>query len=179
MPILDEWLNETFLELPVTWGDDRALTNMVIREGYRTIYTADVQAYTICPEKLRQFLKQQVRWKKGWFVNSLFASKFIFKKEPFVAVTYFFPLIFVTLLTPFMATKALVINPIFRDISPLFYLCGVFLVSFMIIIFYRWFSRDNKYWPYIFIWSLINVFLLSFILFYALATLNNRKWGTR
>lgn len=179
MPILDEWLNETFLGLPVTWGDDRALTNMVIREGYRTIYTADVQAYTICPEKLRQFLKQQVRWKKGWFVNSFFASKFILKKEPFVAVTYFFPLIFVTLLTPFMATKALIINPIFHNISPWFYLCGVFLVSFMIIIFYRWFSRDNKYWPYIFIWSLINVSLLSFILFYALATLNNRKWGTR
>ncbi len=179
MPILDEWLNETFLKLPVTWGDDRALTNMVIREGYRTIYTADVQAYTICPEKIRQFLKQQVRWKKGWFVNSLFASKFILKKEPFIAITYFFPLIFVTLLTPFMATKALVINPIFHGISPWFYLCGVFLVSFMIIIFYRWFSKDNRYWPYIFIWSLINVFLLSFILFYALATLNNRKWGTR
>src|SRR6185436_8738023 len=144
-----------------------------------TMYTDLARAYTICPNNLRTLLKQQVRWKKGWFVNSIFASKFIYKKEPFVAFTYFFPLIFVTLATPFMATKALVINPIIAGTSPTYYIVGVFLVSTLIVVYYRFVSRTNKYWPYVFAWSAINMVLLSFILFYAIFRIQNRKWGTR
>jgi len=179
LPILDLWLNEKFLGLPVTWGDDRSLTNWVIKSGYKTIYTDEVQAYTICPETFKTFLKQQIRWKKGWFVNSMFASKFVLKRQPFVALSYFFPLIFITLITPFMATRALIYNPLFLGVLPYYYLTGVFLVAFLMTVYYRYVARKNKYWPYMFTWSAINLVCLSFILFYALATIQNRKWGTR
>lgn len=179
LPILDQWLNEKFLGLPVTWGDDRALTNWVLRKNYKTIYTNEAKAYTICPDTFKKFIKQQIRWKKGWFVNSVFASKFILKIEPFVAITYFFPLIIITLITPFMAFRALIYNPIFRGISPWYYITGVFLIASLMTVYYRYVSKENKYWPYLFVWSGINMVFLSFILFYALATIQNRKWGTR
>jgi hyaluronan synthase len=179
VPILDQWLKEKFLGLPVTWGDDRSLTNWVLRRNYKTIYTDEAQAYTICPTGAKQFLKQQARWKKGWFVNSIFASKFIVLKQPFVAFTYFFPLIFITLITPFMAVRAFVYNPLVRGVSPIFYIFGVLLVSGLLVVYYRYTNRENKYWPYIFIWSIINMLFLSFILFFALGTIQNRKWGTR
>jgi hyaluronan synthase len=178
-PIMDIWLHEKFLGLPVTWGDDRALTNWVLRRGFKTMYTDKATAFTICPDTLKKLLKQQVRWKKGWFVNSIFASKFIVKTDPFVAFTYFFPLIFVTLSTPFMAVKALLYNPIVRGVSPGYYILGVFLVAALVVTFYRSVSRENKYWPYVFAWSAINMVVLSFILFYALFSIQNRKWGTR
>jgi len=179
LPIMDEWLEETFLGLPVTWGDDRALTNWVLRRGYRTIYTDRAQAYTICPDNLKQLMTQQVRWKKGWFVNSIFASKFIWRVEPFIAFTYFFPLILITLITPFMATKALVYNPIVHGTGPWFYIIGVILMASIITVYYRYVERKNKYWPYLFAWSALNMVILSFILFYAMFTIQNRKWGTR
>lgn len=179
MPIMDEWLNEKFLGLPVTWGDDRALTNWVIKLGHKTMYTDKAQAYTICPDNLKQLLKQQVRWKKGWFVNSVFASKFIWKEHPFVAFTYFFPLILLTLATPIMATKALIYNPLVRGISPVYYVAGVMLVALLVTVYYRFIARQNKYWPYVIAWSALNMVVLSFILFYALFSIQNRKWGTR
>jgi len=179
MPIMDEWLNETFIGLPVTWGDDRALTNWVIKLGYKTIYTDSAQAYTICPDNLKQLLKQQVRWKKGWLVNSFFASKFIWKKQFFVSITYFFPLILITILAPFMAIKALIYNPVMNDVSPIYYILGVFLVASVITVYYRYIARENKYWAYIFAWSALNTVVLSFVLFYAIASIQNRKWGTR
>ncbi len=179
LPIIDEWLQEKFLGLSVTWGDDRALTNRVVRLGYKTMYSDAAQAYTICPDNLKQLLKQQVRWKKGWMVNSLFASKFIWKERPFVAFTYFFPLIAITLLTPFMATKALIYNPLVNGIPPFSYVFGVFLVASVITIYYRYVSRENKYWPYVFAWSALNMVILSFVLFYAALSIQNRKWGTR
>lgn len=179
LPIIDKWLDEKFLGLPVTWGDDRALTNWVIRQDYKTIYTDKVQAYTICPDTFGKFIKQQIRWKKGWFVNSIFASKFIWKKDPFVAVSYFFPLIVITIITPFMAVRALIYNPIVQGVMPYLYITGVFLVAFMMTAYYRYVTRNNKYWKYMIVWSTINMVFLSFILFYALATIQNRKWGTR
>lgn len=179
LPIIDTWLNERFLGLPVTWGDDRALTNWVLRRGYHTIYTDRARAFTIVPNTLRQLLKQQVRWKKGWFVNSIFASKFIWKKEPFIAFTYFFPLIAITLVTPFMATKALVYNPIMHGTVPFFYVAGVFLIAGILTLYYRYVSRSNRYWPYMFAWSTLNLLVLSFVLFYAILTIQNRRWGTR
>jgi hyaluronan synthase len=179
LPIVDRWLNEKFLGLPVTWGEDRALTNWVIRRGFRTIFAEQVQARTICPDTLKKFLKQQIRWKKGWLINSLFVTPFIARKEPFIALTYFFPLFLISLITPFLAVKALVINPVFAGVLPVYYVSGVFLMSFVMTLYYRWVSRENRYWPYVFVWSAVNMVLLSFILFYAVATVQNRKWGTR
>jgi len=179
LPILDEFLQEKFLGLPVTWGDDRSLTNWVIRKGYKTIYTDEVQAYTICPENFKTFFKQQVRWKKGWFVNSVLISRFLAIKQPFVAFTYFFPLFVISLLTPFVAVKALIYDPIVHHEMPIIYIVGIFLITALTVCYYRYLERENKYWPYIFIWATINVAFLSFILFYALFTIQNRKWGTR
>lgn len=180
LPYIDTWLNERFLGLPVTWGDDRGLTNYVMKAGYKTIYTDDAKAATIVPTTLRQFIKQQIRWKKGWFVNSLFAGKFIWKTDPFIAFAYFYPLTIVTLLTPFMAARALLYVPFAKSAGTLgFYFLGIFLIATLIILFYRFVARENKYWPYLFIWSGINTVILSFLLFYALATIQNRKWGTR
>lgn len=180
LPILDTWLNEKFLGLPVTWGDDRGLTNWVLKEGYRAIYSDEAQAYTIVPDTLQQFIKQQVRWKKGWFVNSIFASKFVIKREPFVAFTYFFPLMLVTFATPIMATRALVYTPLVEGSAPsIYYMIGVVLIATLMVIYYRWVAPHNKYWPYLFLWSVINMVVLSFLLFYALFTIQNRKWSTR
>jgi hyaluronan synthase len=178
-PILDEWLDEKFLGLPVTWGDDRALTNRMLAAGYRTIYTDRAQAFTICPDTLKQLLKQQVRWKKGWLVNSIFASRFIARSHPFVAFTYFFPLILLTLLTPLVAARALIWQPLVHHSVSLYYIGGILSIALLVTIFYRHVQRGNKYWPYVFAWSALNMVLLSFVLVYAIATIQNRRWGTR
>jgi hyaluronan synthase len=179
LPHLDEWVNEKFLGLPVTWGDDRGLTNKLVKNKIKTIYLNDAIVYTFAPESLKKFLLQQIRWKKGWLVNSIFASRFMLQTSPFIALTYFFPLMLITILTPIIATKILIINPIFLGRSPFYYLVGVFLVACLTVIFYRHLDKQHKYWPYVFLWSSINVLILSFILFYASLTIQNRKWSTR
>lgn len=179
LPALDAFLGERFLGLPVTWGDDRALTNWVIRRGYKTIYLDNVQAYTICPERLKMLFKQQVRWKKGWFVNSVLISKFMATEHPFIAVTYLFPLIAISLLTPFIALKAFVYDPLVHHLFPTTYLLGIFLVMSLTVVYYRYVARDHRYWPYIYLWMLLNSAVLTFVMFYALATIQDRRWGTR
>lgn len=180
LPILDKWLDEKFMGKSIVFGDDRALTNWMIRQGYHTIYVAEAQAYTAVPDNLKQFLKQQVRWKKGWMINSIRIAPEIIKRDKFVAFTYFIPLIFLTLLTPFIAFKALVLNPIFFGISPLFYVLGIMLVSFMLFMQYNIYSKDAKgYGQYMLLWSVLNMTILSYVLIYAIYDLRNMAWGTR
>ena len=78
-----------------------------------------------------------------------------------------------------MAIRALIYNPFFKGISPIYYILGVFSMSSLTVLYYRFVAKENKYWKYVFVWSTINMLVLSFILFYALARLQDRKWGTR
>ncbi len=178
MPILDEWLNEKFLGKSIIFGDDRALTNWIIKQGHKTVYVAEAKAVTVVPNTLKQFLKQQTRWKKGWLINSMKIAPEVIKKDKFVAFTYFIPLIFLTILTPIIAFKALVINPLFLGISPLFYIIGIMLVSTMLYMQYNIYSRE-RYGKYMLLWSLLNMTILSYILIYAIYDLRNMRWGTR
>ena len=179
IPVIDQWLGEKFLGLPVTWGDDRALTNWIMRQGYQTLYTHRARSFTIAPSTWKKFIKQQIRWKKGWFVNSLFASKFILQRDTFVALTYFFPLFITTFVSPFIAVKVFVIDWLFFGISPFYYVIGAASVAMFFLVCYRLLNPGDKYWLYLFVWAFVNMVFLSYILFWALATIRNRGWGTR
>ncbi|MFA4960365.1 MAG: glycosyltransferase [Candidatus Pacearchaeota archaeon] len=178
LPVLKEFNEETFLGKKYPYGDDRALTNQMIKRGYKTIYAADAQAYTIVPNNFRQLFKQQTRWKKGWFINSIRASRFIVKRDAFVAFTYFLPLMLFTLLTPIIAFKALVLNPIIWGISPMVYVFGIMIISFLTYAHYKVYD-GGKYGRYMILWSILNMTILSYIIIYALYDLRNATWGTR
>ncbi|MFA6270060.1 MAG: glycosyltransferase [Candidatus Paceibacterota bacterium] len=180
LPVLDSWLQETFMGKRVTWGDDRALTSYVIKTGHKTIYTDLAKAVTIVPTTFKQLLTQQTRWKKSWIINALFTGRFIWRTDPFVAFFYYYPLIIISILTPIMAARAIFYTPIFVNSSSFgFYLFGGAVVTALLVIFCKFAAREFKYWPYLFLWSAFNIFILSFIFFYAGATIQNRSWGTR
>lgn len=179
LPILDDWLNEKFLGLPVTWGDDRALTSWVLKMEHKIIYTDEVNAFTIVPNNTRQLFKQQLRWKKSWIINGIFTSRFIYKKHLFMAIFYFFPLLLISFLTPLMVSKAMLYSPIVKGVFPVYYLIGSALVTSIIVILYRLYDPENKYWLYLYLWSFLNIMIFCYIIIYAAIRIQDRGWGTR
>lgn len=179
MPILHQWLEEKFLGLPVTWGDDRALTSWLLKMGSKTIFSNKAIAYTVVPSDLKKLLVQQLRWKKSWIVNFFITSKFILKKQPFVTLFYYFPLVLISFLTPIMTFRALLYIPLTKGILPFYHVIGVLLLTALMLMYYRLLDRNNKFWPYLFIWSLFNLFILSFVIVWAAIRIQDRGWGTR
>ncbi len=179
MPILYSWLSENFLGLPVTWGDDRALTSWLIKSGWKTIFNSQARAYTIVPDSWKKLITQQLRWKKSWIANFFFTSRFIYKKQPFVSFFYYFPLVFISVLTPIMTFRALIFAPLARDIMPFYHIAGILLLTSIMAIYYRYIDKKNKYWPYLFLWSLFNLFFLSLMIVWAAIRIQDRGWGTR
>jgi len=179
LPVIDNWLNEKFLGLPATWGDDRALSSWVIKDGHKTIYNEKALCRTICPNTVRSLFKQQLRWKKSWIVNACLTSRFIWKVQPFVSFFYYFPLIIVSLLTPIMAFRSIVWAPAVHRIFPWYQLAGVLLITAIIVAYYRFVGRKNPYWPYLFLWSTLNMVALALVMFWAVVKIQDRGWGTR
>lgn len=179
LPILEDWLNEIFLGKPVTWGDDRALTSWVLKLGHKIVYTDKVKAFTIVPDNVRQLFKQQLRWKKSWIINGIFTARFIFKQHPFMAIFYFSPLLLISFLTPFMVFRAMIYSPLVYGTFPMYYVFGSMLVTSIIVIFYRIYEPKNKFWPYLYAWSFLNIIIFSYIIVYAAIRIQDRGWGTR
>lgn len=179
MPILFEWLGEKFLGKSVTWGDDRALTSWLLKTGWKTVYADKARAYTVVPETFKKLLIQQLRWKKSWIVNFFITIRFIIKKQPFVTFFYYIPLVFISFLAPIMTIRALIYAPIVNGIMPLYHIAGVLLLTAIFAIYYRFLDRNNKYWPYLFLWSIFTFFVLSFMLIWAAIRIQDRGWGTR
>jgi len=69
---LDDYVTQTFLGVPVTYGDDRRLTNYALMMG-TVVFQSTAIARTLAPTKLRHFVRQQIRWNKSFFRETLYA----------------------------------------------------------------------------------------------------------
>ncbi|MBO0839968.1 MAG: glycosyltransferase family 2 protein, partial [Sciscionella sp.] len=125
--VLGKWLTQTFLGQPSTYGDDRSLTNYLLPD-WRVLYAPDAMAHTNVPDKMKQFLKQQLRWKKSWVRESLRAAKFIWRKNPIMALSYYIGLA-LPLIAPQVAFRAFIIQPTFVGAMPLWYMAGVLAMA--------------------------------------------------
>ena len=125
----EEWLNQSFLGQKATFGDDRAMTNFVLN-GHRTTYQDTAVCSTIVPNKYRVFLKQQMRWKRSWLRESLIAGSFMWKKEPFAALTFYMGLI-VPIAAPIVVAYNLIYVPIAYRVFPKTFLIGILLMSLL------------------------------------------------
>ena len=175
-PVLDSWLNQRFLGRPSTFGDDRSLTNYLL-PNWRVLYAPDAQAYTNVPEKLKQFLRQQLRWKKSWLREAPRAGRAMIRKNP-VMVLMFSLGIVLPLLAPQVVLRALVVQPHFISALPFWYFGGVAAMALIYGLYYR-LHQPEKHWYLGIFFTIFYTMVLVFQLPYAMATIRDSKWGTR
>ncbi|WP_315117269.1 glycosyltransferase [uncultured Clostridium sp.] len=172
----EEWLNQKFLGHPATFGDDRSMTNFILRT-HRTSYQDNAICYTIVPSDQKVFLKQQMRWKRSWLRESFIASRFIWRKEPFMSLFFYMGLI-VPIAAPIVVVYNLIIIPITQSIFPTTFLTGLLLMA-LLMSFVDLFFRRSSIWIFGFIFCLYYEFILLWQMPIAWATFWKSTWGTR
>ncbi|KAG0051860.1 Hyaluronan synthase 3 [Gryganskiella cystojenkinii] len=65
--VMDAWVKQSFLGVLCTYGDDRHLTNLVLREGYKVKFSHYAICYTDTPIRFIAWVTQQTRWSKSFF----------------------------------------------------------------------------------------------------------------
>ncbi len=176
MENLDKWLNQTFLGQKATFGDDRSLTNIMLR-NYRTYYQDTAICSTIVPNNHKVFLKQQMRWKRSWLRESFTAGTFIWKKEPFAAVFFYIGL-FVPILAPVIVIYNLLYVPLTRYVFPTTFIVGMVMMAMMMSTA-QLFLRKSSTWIYGFLFCMYYEIVLLWQMPIAILTFWKSTWGTR
>ncbi|MBX4149717.1 glycosyltransferase [Paenibacillus sp. FSL W7-1279] len=172
----DAWLNQKFLGRPATFGDDRSMTNFILKT-HRTGYQDSAICSTIVPSQMKVFLKQQMRWKRSWLRESLRAGSFIWRKEPFMALFFYIGLI-VPIAAPVVVAYNLMYVPIVHGIFPGTFLMGLLLMALLMSLAHLLF-RKSKLWVFGFVFCLFYEFVLLWQMPVAWFTFWKSTWGTR
>lgn len=170
------WLNQKFLGQPATFGDDRSMTNYILKT-HRTGYQDNAVCSTIVPSDTKVFLSQQMRWKRSWLRESLRAFLFMWKKEPFMFLFFIIGLI-VPIAAPIVVVYNLVYVPIMHGIFPTTFLMGLLLMAMLMSLAHLFF-RKSKLWTFGFIFVLFYEFILLWQMPVAWVTFWKSTWGTR
>ncbi|MCI7644223.1 MAG: glycosyltransferase [Lentisphaeria bacterium] len=79
MPLLNEWLNQSFMGKPAGIGEDRALTNLILRENYDVTLQRSAMATTNVPECYVGICRMLLRWERSNIRENLSMFGFVFK----------------------------------------------------------------------------------------------------
>jgi hyaluronan synthase len=179
MSALEHWENQTFLGRPATYGDDRSLTNYVLRD-WKVRYESRALSHTIVPAHFELFLRQQLRWKRSWTRESLIVGKFIWRKHPLASLWAYLGIV-LPLIAPIVACRALLWLPIVGGVgAPLIYMVGIYAMAMVYGLYY---GLQHGRYDTLWVFGVLFVFFyLTFLLwqtYYAVLTSRNPSWGTR
>jgi hyaluronan synthase len=176
LEVLEAWEFQRFLGTECTYGDDRALTNMILRRGWKAIYDCQAEASTDAPTEYRKFFRQSLRWKKSWVREGPILLSHIWRTRPLA-----FPSVLVAtlsgLLSPIVLLWNLVLLPATTLVWPVVYLLALYLMSTAYALMHRAHRADGV-WKYS---ILATFFYVSFSpqLVWAILRVRDGKWGTR
>ena len=109
LPILDEFLNEILLGLKKESGEDKCLTRLIQREGWRTYYQGNAEVYSSASADFKTFWRQRLRWTRNSHNSDLISlwEGWVWR-HPFLAFY---------MVDRFIATFTLFLGPIFLGIA--------------------------------------------------------------
>ncbi|MFN2396940.1 MAG: glycosyltransferase [Bacteroidales bacterium] len=182
MGCLPEWINQTFMGKPTDIGEDRAMTNMILKQGYHVLFQRNAYVLTNIPEKFSSLHKMFTRWERSNVRENLMMSKFAFKPFRIGAKSGTRLLLLNQWMGMITAYPLLLVMIILLISHPVLFISST-LLSILIFTSLPAFFYAKKYniaeafWAYSY--SIFYTFSLFWITPYAMATASRRGWLTR
>lgn len=179
---LDKWINQTFMGQPSDIGEDRAMTNMILKQGYHVLFQRNAFAYTNVPEKYKGLYKMFIRWGRSNVRENIEMSKYVFTDFREGSKLGARLLFISQSLKIIMSYPFLIFMLFFVMTHPLLFLSSTLLSilvlsTFPVLFYAKRYEVKESFWAYSY--SILFTFGLFWITPYAIATANRRGWLTR
>ena len=179
---LDEWINQTFMGQPSDIGEDRAMTNMILKQGYHVLFQRNAFAYTNVPEQYKGLYKMFIRWGRSNVRENIEMSKYVFTNFRAGSKAGTRLLFLSQSLKIVMSYPFLFFMLFFVLTHPLLFLSSTLvsilvLSTFPVLFYAKRYETKESFWAYSY--SILYTFGLFWITPYAIATANKRGWLTR
>ncbi len=179
--IADEWLEQSFLGLPCSTGEDRSMTNLLLREGCLTAYQGNAVVWSRVPHGYVDMANMFLRWARSNIRETLVLWRFMFTRfrERHLQV---FRLNMVLVLFSLVMPPLLIAHSVgllaTSDGFVLRYVGVMLLFSLIMSTVYYRNERDSD-WVWLLVYNVFWIGCLSWVLPYAALTLRNTRWMTR
>lgn len=77
--VLDKWLGQRFLGEPAGIGEDRAMTNLILKQGYHVLFQRHAVVHTKVPVTYKGLCKMYLRWARSNVRETVEMAKFAFR----------------------------------------------------------------------------------------------------
>jgi hyaluronan synthase len=179
---LESWINQTFMGKPSDIGEDRAMTNMILKQGYHVLFQRNAFAYTNVPEKYRGLHKMFTRWGRSNVRENIEMAKYVFTdfrkgNKAGTRLLFMSQSLRILMCYPFLFFMLY-----FVITHPLLFMSSTMLsilvvTTFPVIFYARRYNLSESFWAYSY--SILYTFGLFWITPYAIATAHKRGWLTR
>ncbi|MGC9158830.1 MAG: glycosyltransferase family 2 protein, partial [Terracidiphilus sp.] len=178
--VLEAWLHQRFLGAQATIGEDRALTNDILRQGYDSVYQRTAVVLTIVPTTYRQLSRMLLRWNRSYIREEMRFALILWKRPLISRVISFFDSTITNVRYPVAyATLYLLGVAFLHDVRVLpRVLVAIGLVSFFYSLYYL---RSERSFNLIYgvLYEYFSFFALFWIFPWAFLTVRARGWLTR
>jgi N-acetylglucosaminyltransferase len=175
--VLDDYVNQTFRMRRSSYGEDRHLTNLVLRSGRRTIYVPAAKAVTMVPERLRPFLRQQLRWNRCTYRDMVGIIRRLPALGAYLALDAFAQIFAPAWLA--LSVLLLLLHSILAGTGGLaWYGIGAAAVALAYCVYGVCRTRDLRFLSFA-LYGLLHLGLLVPVRIRALFTLTDDRWGAR
>lgn len=86
--VMHDFMTQRFMGVFLEVSDDRTLTNLTLKQGYRTVYQHTSLVYTDAPLQVKKLFKQQLRWARGSQYNTLRMLPWMLGHAPVLSVFF-------------------------------------------------------------------------------------------
>ena len=178
--ILPRWLNQRFLGVTCTTGEDRALTNDILALGYDTIYQRTAVVHTVVPENYQKLCRMYLRWDRSYIREELRLFRILWKRPFYARCMTIFEQTFTNLRFP-IAWTAMALLVVLSIEDPYTIVRILVSIGSAATLYALYYLRSERSWNFVYgiVYAYFSFFALFWIFPYALLTVRARAWLTR
>lgn len=175
--VMQRYVNQKIFGKICNHGDDRHMTNLMLEKGFKTVFTKKAVCYTEAPTTFSKFLKQQLRWKKSFIIETPYTLKFAWKRSKILFMEVMFDIAIPILIFP--SRVVMVLSMIFFPI--MIPLVVMSVLTFCILRNLKMWLEERRLLPYAIGYAFVNEFVLYWLFLIAPIQVlrGDNKWGTR
>jgi hyaluronan synthase len=179
--VLTDWNNQTWCGKPSTIAEDRALSNLILREGHEIVFQSDAVVWTNVPTTYKTMAKMYQRWERGNLRENLTYATFCwkpFRKRYWLHANVEWALSVLDMVFPYVFITASLLYGIINPFFMLKYLAFIVIFAGIMQAYYYMKERDSDC-IYGVLYSLFWFTCLWWVVPYSILTANNGSWMTR
>jgi len=160
-------------------SEDRALTSGILSKE-NAVYVASALAYTFVPSNFRQWVKQQLRWQKGYLRAALYLSTIFWKKHPVMSFMFYTELVSAFSMPVILVLVLFYFPIVVHNLAiTLSFFMGMIVTGFLSGIDYKLRDTATQNWPYKILMHFLLAFVFSWLIIAAVFTYRKDNWLTR